>query len=195
MRLSERIVMRDFLYNKSDVLVALLIIIVAAFVIFSRVGVLMNFSEAPGRGSGNYAAPVLPAGGEPGASASGEADAIGDGLALAGDAAEPGGGTAGGGIVSGDGAAETGAGGVSAAAADAGTGTGGALGEMVTFSISAGDSASKIADNLLAAGLIENKQAFLSEVVAQKADTLLLIGSYQIPTGSTLAEIVDILTA
>jgi hypothetical protein len=207
MRLSERIVMRDFLYNKSDVLVALLIIVIAALVIFSRVGVLMNFSEAA-EGAGDYAAPVLPAGsGDSGVSgASVGADMIDGGLASDG-AAEPGGGTAGiasggtagmaasGDTVSSDDTAETGAGEVSAAAEDTETGTDGELGEIVTFSISAGDSASKIADNLLNAGLIANKQAFLNEVVAQKADTLLLIGSYQIPMGSTLAEIVDILTA
>jgi hypothetical protein len=184
--------MRDFLYNKSDVLIAVLIIVIAALVIFSRIGVLMNFSESLDDGaSSDYVAPVLPS--ESGGQVSSDAGVSGNGAASGADSAVD---DAAVGENAADPAeAESATGGAdSATEEDVAAEAGGAPGEIVNFSINAGDSASRIADNLLLAGLIPDKQTFLSEVVAQKADTLLRIGTYRIPKGSTSAEIVDILT-
>jgi hypothetical protein len=63
----------------------------------------------------------------------------------------------------------------------------------VTITVAAGDVGSKIADKLLAVGAITDKAAFLAEVTAQGADTKLKQGTFTIPAGTTLAEIVKIL--
>jgi len=63
----------------------------------------------------------------------------------------------------------------------------------VTITVNAGDAASTIADKLLAAGAISDKQAFLTEVIAQKADSKLKQGTFTIPAGSTVNEIIKIL--
>ena len=44
--------MRDFFYNKGDILIAILIILVAAFIIYVRVGIIMDYS-ASGEGGGS----------------------------------------------------------------------------------------------------------------------------------------------
>ena len=63
----------------------------------------------------------------------------------------------------------------------------------VQITVNAGDSASTIADKLLAAGAITDKQAFLADVVAQGADSRLRAGTFTIPAGSSHLEIIAIL--
>ena len=61
------------------------------------------------------------------------------------------------------------------------------------ITVNAGDAASTIADKLLSAGVITDKQAFLSEVMSQGADSKLKMGTFKIPAGATHAEIIKIL--
>lgn len=37
--------LKDFFYNKNDIIVAVIILLVAAFVIYSRIGAIMNYPE------------------------------------------------------------------------------------------------------------------------------------------------------
>ena len=64
----------------------------------------------------------------------------------------------------------------------------------VKFEIPKGSSASKIADLLRQAGLIDDKQAFLNMLSEKKADTKLKAGTFTIPAGATIEEIITILT-
>ena len=61
------------------------------------------------------------------------------------------------------------------------------------ITIPAGTPASKIADILYDSGLITSTNDFLSTLVAQKADTKLKAGTFTIPAGSTMEEIIAIL--
>lgn len=61
------------------------------------------------------------------------------------------------------------------------------------ITIPSGTPASKIADILYDAGLITSTSDFLSELSAQKADTKLKAGTFTVPAGSTMDEIIAIL--
>jgi hypothetical protein len=90
------------------------------------------------------------------------------------------------------GAPATGAGGGTAAAPPAQTPPQPA---NVMFTVDPGDMAPTIAANLKAKGLINDDQAFLSRVAERGVDTLLKAGSFPIPTGATLDQVIDVLTA
>ena len=61
------------------------------------------------------------------------------------------------------------------------------------ITIPSGTPASKIADILYDAGLVTSTSDFLSTLTAQKADTKLKAGTFTIPAGSTMEEIIAIL--
>ena len=63
----------------------------------------------------------------------------------------------------------------------------------VSITVVAGDVGSTIGDKLISAGAITDKAAFLAELDAQNAATKLKQGTFKIPAGSSLAEIVKIL--
>ena len=196
--------MRDFFYNKGDVFIAVLIILAAVFVIYMRVGVIMDYS-ASGSNSGSML-PMPSAIGDwgdraPDAEADegsgqngmsdGAADPPAQPEAAAPEAEQP--------EVTPAPAAEP-AGDPSMTALEAeqvGGSSGGSSGQpsgpSVQITVSEGDAASTIADKLLAAGAIRDKQAFLSEVTASGADSKLKIGTFTIPTGSTVSEVIAIL--
>jgi len=160
--------LRDFFYNKSDLLVALAIILVAAIVILSRVNAIMNYPDTREAETQTAQSDDV--------SATGETE-VTDELVAADEAA-----------ASGDAAAS----GEEVAGADEQT----AQQEppaTVEFIISAGESAGKIAENLHAQGLIEDESGFLAELVAQGADTKLKIGTFTIPSGASVSEIIQIL--
>ncbi|MBR0140580.1 MAG: endolytic transglycosylase MltG [Firmicutes bacterium] len=64
----------------------------------------------------------------------------------------------------------------------------------VKFTIPAGSSCDKIGSLLFQQGLIESKEAFVKEVIAQKADTKLQTGTFNIPAGSDMNDIIKIIT-
>lgn len=176
--------MKDFFYNKSDVLIAILIIAIAAVVIYSRVLVIMGYSSTgliPD--SGEPAAVVSDEGSED-LTAEGGADLQTGGSSEDAVETEP--------IVEEEPVdtqeqepevtePETDPAVVAPAA------------ESIQITVAAGDAAATIADKLLAAGAITDKQAFLSEVMAAGADSKLKIGTFTIPAGSSASEIIAIL--
>ncbi len=64
----------------------------------------------------------------------------------------------------------------------------------VKFTIPAGSSCDKIGSLLFQQGLVESKEAFVKEVIAQKADTKLQTGTFTIPAGSNMNDIIKIIT-
>ena len=158
------IIMRDFFYNKGDVLIAILIILVAAFVIYMRVGVVLDYSA-----SGEREGKLLPM------------PSFFSGLIgrESPDDTEKGQ-TSGQTVVPPDQSETPPVQPPSAPAA-------------AQITVVAGDAASTIADKLFDAGAISDKQAFLSEVIAEGADSKLKTGTFTIPAGATYKEIIKIL--
>jgi len=173
--------MRDFFYNKGDVLIAVLIIIVAAVIIYFRVGIVMN--SEPGEKLKNLFSPIITAimgektdaeetdavpAPEP------EPPAVTEPVTPVTEPEQP--------AVSED---ET------PPVADESPPP--PANADIVITIAAGDIASTIADKLLAAGAIEDKQVFLAEVDAQNAASKLKQGTFTIPAGASVTDIVKIL--
>ena len=187
--------MRDFFYNKGDVLIAVLIILVAAFVIYLRVGVIMDYSASGGSLLPNPLAALGSAADKDDDDAddvddSADQDSVGD-AALGVPPAEPA-----------DGGAEP-----AEPAADEPAEIPPEDLQMdepepepppppqeVQITVSAGDNGGIIADKLIAAGLITDKQGWISDLVASGADRNVKQGTFTIPTGSSHSEIIEILT-
>ena len=185
--------MRDFFYNKGDVLIAILIILAAVFVIYMRVGVIMDYS-ATGKGGSS----VLPSLSsiftgdteEPAENPANEPIDANDTSADIPPVVEP----------------------VDSAgdAADEQPADEPAVyqeepvqepppepepppsGEM-QITVNAGDSGGAIADKLIAAGAITDKQGWIDDLIAAGADTKVKQGTFKIPAGSTHADIIAIL--
>ena len=171
--------MRDFFYNKGDVLIAILIILVAATVIYFRVGIVMGNPDPGERIRDFFSSLNLPGqSGEPAVTVT-EGDEEQE-AASPEDTAPP--------------TQED------PAPVDEPAGQDNEPEEQapppsadVTITINAGDAASIIADKLLAAGAISDKQAFLAEVEAQGAASKLKQGTFTIPAGSSISDIIKIL--
>jgi hypothetical protein len=72
-------------------------------------------------------------------------------------------------------------------------------GEYVTFSevkftVPKGASGTRVGNLLEEAQLVESKQAFVNALIAAKRENRLQVGTFTIPAGSTVNDIVDILT-
>lgn len=66
--------------------------------------------------------------------------------------------------------------------------------EDASFTVPTGVSGTKIAQLLYEANLVESTQQFNTAVAKKNAETKLMAGTFQIPAGSTVEDIVDILT-
>ncbi|MDR1028521.1 MAG: endolytic transglycosylase MltG [Clostridiales Family XIII bacterium] len=152
--------MKNFLYNKSDLFVALAIIVIAAFIIWTRINAIMDFpsNENP--------------------------DAETNNAAVAGeDAVDP------------DAATDPNA--TTESPADAGNASNDPPAQQpaaVQFVVEPGQATSTIADNLLAANLIPTKEEFLSAVRSMGVESRLKAGTFNIPTGMSVPDIINILT-
>ena len=183
--------MRDFFYNKGDVFIAVLIILVAALVIYLRVGVIMDYSPTGEKGGS-----MLPSISEildqvTGANTDEEDQPqiendppVNDTPATAEEQEPP---------------AQTESPPVQADPQPdppqdpQPENPPQAQPAEIQIVVSAGDAASVIADKLLAAGAITDKQAFISDVIAQGADSKLKVGTFTIPAGSSHSDIIKIL--
>jgi hypothetical protein len=181
---------KDVLYDTNDIIVVLAIIALAAVVISSRIGVIMEYPSTGGR--------IVAEAGETGGAADG-----------AGDAVEPVGGAGG---IGADGAVQDGGaseGAVEGAATGADPGRDvpvgvsdgqpaeGAPAEEVTqysVYIEYGETAAQIAQKLLGVGLIKDKEEFYDALIAADAATRLQAGNFTIPSNATIQQIVNILT-
>lgn len=185
---------KDILYDKNDILIALLIVALAAFVIYDRMGAIMEYpqllaAEANAAGGGAAAEePVDPAGPtEPGGDLPEDG---GEPPAEVGTGDEPG-------ESEGQGAGTEGA------------GTEGEGGETedpvqpeppaeqpteIKIHIAPGSTGADIAQLLVNAGLMESATDFYNAVIAAEADTKLQAGDFTIPTDATPEQVVKIIT-
>lgn len=65
---------------------------------------------------------------------------------------------------------------------------------LVKIDIPAGSASSDIGDILIAEGLIEEKDSFLKQLTQLNLETKLRQGQYEVPKGSSLEEILNIIT-
>lgn len=185
--------MRDFFYNKGDILIAILVILVAAAVICFRIGVIAGYSENGEEGRRLF----------PSLSFGNPTDNADDNKAAEEDGGQDD--TSAVSIAEGDESpSQTETPPLEASETEEppvqeeepvqeAEPPEQIVAKDITITINAGDAASTIADKLLAAGAITDKQAFLKEVVARKADSKLKQGTFTIPAGATIADIIGIL--
>jgi len=181
--------MRDFFYNRGDVLITVLIVLVAATVIYFRVGVVMGDPE-PGERLKNMVVSLFSTSetaDEPLEGTTVDEGAQGGLIAETPEqttppADEPGT-VAEAPVVDDEPSVEE------PPAQEPPAATSG----EVKITVNAGDAASTIANKLKEAGAITDTQAFLSEVMAQKADSRLKQGTFTIPSGSSINDIIKIL--
>lgn len=177
---------KDVLYDTNDIIVVLIIIALAAVVISSRIGVIMEYPSAGGR--------IVADAGETGGAAGG-----------AGDAVEPAGGadgTGADGAGQGSGTAEGVAEGtdpgrdVPVGVAEGQPAEGASAEEVTQYSvyIEYGETAAQIAQKLLSVGLIKDKEEFYDALIEADAATRLQAGNFTIPSNATIQQIVNILT-
>ncbi|GAB1476786.1 hypothetical protein MASR2M70_16220 [Bacillota bacterium] len=161
---------KDFIYDKNDLLVALIIVAAAALLIMSRVEIIMAYPtslEAELYAAGDEIKPDIQQKPKPPSS-----DDLGDETdAAAGN--QTGEGTE---------AAES-----DNPPADENVGS-------ISIYIEYGATGSQIAQLLIDSGLIPNKEAFYDAVTAAGADTKLQAGNFKIPANATPAEIIRIIT-
>lgn len=65
----------------------------------------------------------------------------------------------------------------------------------ITFVVADGDAASTIAANLKAKGLIADETTFLNRLTELGKDTSLKAGTFVVPTGASIDDVIDVLTA
>jgi len=159
--------LRNFFYNTSDIIIAVVIVLISAIVIWTRIDAVMSYSQ-----TAQANAQITTGQAKDQANAT-TAEAISQGAAT----------TTTGNTGKTSGAATTSPGGASSS-----------TGSEVTFKISSGQTTAVIAQNLVSAELIADKTAFLSQVKASGADTKFKTGTFKIPKGSSFADIIKILT-
>ncbi|MDR1245402.1 MAG: endolytic transglycosylase MltG [Clostridiales Family XIII bacterium] len=175
---------KDIFYDTNDLIVAAIIIVLAAGLIWDRIGVILDYPSASGSGSVyNQNESVVTGDGETSEGPTANGDAISN-EGETGDAA------------SGDADAGTGDAGTGDATATAPGGEATPPAEPVRYSlyIAYGETGAQIAKNLLDSGLIKSDTEFYDALSAANAATRLQAGTFIITEGATPAEIVDILT-
>ena len=202
---------KNFIYDKNDIVIALVVVVIAAFIITGRIDAIMNYpstliaqpgevTKAPdstdqGSGAGNGTA-VDPGVGTDTGAGNGTGSSV-DPNAGAGT------GTGNGTVVApnaGNGTANPGSGttppsnGTGTNPPSSGTGTTPPPAVNYTITVPPGSSGDAIAGILLNNGLIMKKSDFLIAVTALGADKKLKAGTFTIPKGSTPADIVGIIT-
>ncbi|MDR2610889.1 MAG: hypothetical protein LBC58_05480 [Clostridiales Family XIII bacterium] len=158
--------MRNFLYNKSDILVALVIVVVAIIIIWSRIDAIMGSDSAADKKPAKTTE-------QEGAADTGEDASADDNTVQPPDAntEQP---------------SDT-------ETPPADTTQTPAAGEVVKFSVKSGMSSGEIASALKDAGLVASVEEFNTAMHAQSAETKLRAGTFDIPAGSTPDQIVSIL--
>jgi cell division protein YceG involved in septum cleavage len=165
--------MRNFLYNKSDILVAVIIIVVAAIIIWTRVNAIMDTPKEAGDKPANNTEQNV-------------ADQSGGTTTPAAVTSPPATETTDGGVTEGNPPPPD--------SEPSGDEDGAAEGETVQFTVDVGSAASTVADNLASKGLVDSADAFLNELKAQNAETKLKAGNFKIKSGTSVADIVKKLT-
>jgi hypothetical protein len=165
--------MRNFFYNKSDILIAIIIIAVAAVIIWSRVNAIMD------SGDDGKESQVVNAGDQVVPDVESTGGAVTDEQPTGEEQTSEGEQT----TEEGEGTTE-----------DETSDDEPADDKPVKFTVEIGSSASVVADDLEAAGLVESADAFLKELKSQNAETKLKAGTFKIKPGTAVTEIVKKLT-
>ncbi|MBR0597635.1 hypothetical protein [Sinanaerobacter chloroacetimidivorans] len=189
--------LKDILYDMNDILVALVIIALAAFVIVGRIDSILAYpSTLTAQVETEEDSDVPPSYQTPDQSNAGDSDSDdtdsnnGDPSDSDNDSGEedkPDQPSSGNGTNSNEGQGSKGQGSNDQGSSGADTGN-------ISVTIEPGSTASKIADVLIGKGLFENRQQFYDAVAAASADTKLKAGTFTIPSNATPAEVVTILT-
>lgn len=192
---------KNFIYDKNDLLIALAIVVLAGFVISDRIGAIMDYPSMLTAQAAEQPAVVLPEDPGDASGGSGTDDPSGEGEGSEGTDTE--------GEVSGEGEGSEGTGTTGEGSEGTGTegagtegGSGGVAGQtageptvqQVSIFIEYGSAGSQIAQLLVDAGLISEPAVFYQAVEAAGADTKLQAGSFKIPSNATPEEIVRIIT-
>lgn len=163
---------KDFIYDKNDLLVALVIVLLAAFIIVLRVDVIMAYPATIEAEMDNAAGDKVAQKPPEGDTADpDDEDEAPDDSDADGESGNP------------DGDGETN-----------NQGQNGSDEGKVSIYIDYGSTASHIAQLLVDAGLIENKEIFYDALSSTGADTRLQAGSFSIPANSSTEEIIRIIT-
>jgi hypothetical protein len=164
--------LKDIYYDLNDIMVAVIIVAIAALVIVTNIDSILNYPSgiATEIQTPEKQTPTTYAENPPITNEGGADTTSGQGTT---DAAV-GGGTATGGGVTGN------------------TGTG----EVVNYSvyINPGETGDQIADKMIGVGLFKDRQQFHDAVAAAGADGKLRAGNFIIPSDSTPAEVISIIT-
>ncbi|MDR0817561.1 MAG: hypothetical protein LBN35_02870 [Clostridiales Family XIII bacterium] len=183
--------MKNFLYNKSDIFVAVFIIVIAVLVIYTRVDAIMG-GAAGSELNGSELTQMPTVQTDPGAADASEGPGDMDGITPDNGQASPGG------VNIPDAANQTDPADATDANADGPADTAEPAdstdAEPVLFTVEVGTATSTIAKNLAASGLVLSSDAFLKEVARQKAETKMKAGTFKITPGSSVSEVVKILT-
>jgi cytoskeletal protein RodZ len=157
--------MKNFLYNKSDILVATAIIVVALLIIWSRVDVIMDTDNY--KPSTKSTTTSEEKGTDENVSAS---DTPADPDTPTEQATEP------------------------MTEAPSTETTTPASTQSTAFVVTAGSSSGKVAEDLKAQGFISTTQEFIDMLKAKQVETKVKAGNFTIPVGATVEQIVEILT-
>jgi len=191
---------KDFLYNKNDILVALAIILLAGLLIYSRMTVIMDYpavlaaeleeQQKEAGGSGNQ---QQTQGGQNEEQGTGEGSGEGQGSGEGSGEGQGSGEGSGEGQGTGEGSGE----GQGSGEGSGGTSDGPADGTSVKFTVKGGSSWKSVSEDLEDAGLVDSADEFYK--VALKLDgkgdlKTLYPGDYFIVAGSTAEEIISTLT-
>ncbi len=179
---------KDFIYDKNDLLIALLIVMAATFIIMSRIDVIITYPSTLAAEIDN-SGPVIPIEPDDGSGEDpvddedpadndpdGEEDPA-DNEGTSGDPQPP--------SDTDDPEPDNGSGGTSGQTPG---------GSEVAINIPPGSNGSDIAQLLVNAGLIDRREVFYDAVSAAGAETRLQAGTFRIPANATPAEIVRIIT-
>jgi hypothetical protein len=181
---------KDFLYDKNDVLVALIILSLAAFVILSRVDIIMAYPERMALASLPENNQTLPPQERPPLSAIGEEN----GEITGEENSENGEGNG----ENGEGNGETGENGEYPYAEPNGNedpnGTEPVTGAFTLY-IASGQSMAVVGRNLVSLGLFESEQQFSAALITNNAAHRVRAGNFIIPRGSSHEDVIRIITA
>jgi len=186
---------KDLIYNMNDILVAMLILAVAASIIYWRVETIMDYpayaaaqQEKRETSDPNFIdIDLTPGAVDENLNKDPENFDASTGEVTGTDPAQPG-------ETSQEPPKEGETGNTQDPAQPAQPGEGFVTKAEVKFTIPAGSSCDKIGSLLFQQGLVESKEIFVKEVIAQKADTKLQTGTFTIPAGSNLNDIIKIIT-
>jgi cytoskeletal protein RodZ len=172
--------MKNFLYNKSDILVAAVIIIAALFIIWSRVDAIMdtgNYKPSP-----STTPPASEAKGTDENVSNPDVDQPIDTPADSSTSTDP--------VEPTTPTTPT----EPTTDTDPVTPPDSTTGQDTVFIISAGSTSGKIAEELKAQGLISNTQKFIDMLTKKNVETKVKAGEFTIPAGASVEHIIEIIT-